>query len=169
MFDNQSPNYIGSTFEAMPTASLPNRFVVAPPGVSGNITGADESMYRMYNWTVSWARNLEECKESVAPAIQRLIDNVVGSGYVAQPNTGDEGLNEELKAAWAEWTSDRALCDEDADLTFPEMERRIFRRAIVDGDIFVLPTNTGRLQLIEFQSTHAQSVRPSSPVFGCAT
>lgn len=151
MFDNQSPNYIGSTFQAYPTASLPNRFVPTPPGVSNNITGADESMFRFYNWTVSWARNLEECKEAVAPAIQRLIDNVVGSGYVAQPNTGDETLNEELKAAWAEWTSDRALCDEDADLTFPEMERCVFRRAIVDGDIFVLPTNTGRLQIVENQ------------------
>ena len=155
-------NYIGSTFEAMPTASLPNRFVVPPPGVSNNIASADETMYRNYNLTVSWARNLEECKESVAPAIQRLIDNVVGSGYVAQPNTGDDGLNDELKAAWHEWTSDRTLCDEDSDLTFAEMERRIFRRAIVDGDIFVLPTNTGRLQILESQYCRNPSEAPNS-------
>lgn len=152
MIDEQrTPNFIGSTLEAYPTASMTNRFVVPPPGVTNTISSADETMFRNYNLTVSWARNLEECKEAVAPAVQRLIDNVVGSGYVAQPNTGDEGLNEELKAAWSEWTSDRALCDQDCDMTFAEMERRVFRRAIVDGDCFVIPTNEGRLQVIENQ------------------
>lgn len=160
---DKAPDYIGSTFQAMPTASLSNRFVVPPPGVSNSISSADETMYKNYNMTVSWARNLEECKEAVAPAIQRLIDNVVGSGYVAQPNTGDDGLNDELKAAWHEWTSDRSLCDQDADLTFPEMERRVFRRAIVDGDCFVIPTNEGRLQVIENQYCKNPKQTANSP------
>ena len=151
MYELTLPDYNGRTLEAYPTASMTNRFVAPPPGVSNNVSSADEEMFKCYNLTVSWARNLEECKEAVAPAIQRLIDNVVGSGYVAQPNTSDEGLNDELKAAWNEWATNRQLCDEDGDLTFAEMERRIFRRAIVDGDCFVIPVNTGRLQIIENQ------------------
>jgi lambda family phage portal protein len=84
-------------------------------------------------------------------ANNRITDNEVQTGYQPTPNTGDPGLDEELKADFIEnWATLPSVCDARGEMAFAEMEWQVARAEKVDGDIFALPlADTGALQLVE--------------------
>lgn len=96
------------------------------------------------------ARDFDRNDSIVGQTVQRAIDNILQDGFALDPDTGDSGLDAELKARWNEWAEDEDACDVAGERTFWDIEETCLRSAFVDGDICVLPNrDTGGLELVE--------------------
>jgi len=124
-----------------------SRHLPAPPGVSPMGSGADyhyrnESQYlRM----IERARFFDRDNMVVGQGVTRLGSNVVQEGYTLDPQTGDTGLDAELRSMFWDWAGSPDQCDYEGERTFADMEQLSFRAQIVDGDICAIPTAAGSL------------------------
>ena len=101
-------------------------------------------------WTIrEYARDMDRNDGVVGQAVTRAVDNVLRTGLTLDPRTGDKALDADLKARWDDWGGDRTQCDSRQMRTWAELERLALRARHVDGDIFGLPLDNGRLQVIE--------------------
>ena len=100
------------------------------------------------------ARYLEDNSDIAGAAIGGIVRNVVGTGIKPQARTGNEELNKQIEALWAEW-SRAENCDITGQQTFEELQALLLRRKVVDGEIFIKKTVTRggkfplRLQIIK--------------------
>ena len=85
------------------------------------------------------ARYLEDNSDIAGAAIGGIVRNVVGTGIKPQARTGDDELNKQIEALWAEWCR-AENCDITGQQTFEELQALLFRRKVVDGEIFVKKT-----------------------------
>jgi lambda family phage portal protein len=85
----------------------------------------------------------------VVKAISRMKkSDVIGKGIVPQPQTLDDDFNDDIQRLWAEWITD---CEVTATMDFTGVQKEIIDATLFQGDIGVLKTRGGKLQLIEGQ------------------
>ncbi len=114
---------------------------------------------------MEYARDMDRNDCVIGQMVSRAVDNAIQSGMTLDVDTGDAGLDKQISNAWAAWSCDPRACDEAWQLSFPEMEWAILRQQLVDGEIFVLPVDSGRLQLIEAERLRTPSGK-NIPVLG---
>lgn len=129
-------------------ASTPSRFRRNRNGLwgSGDSHVANEFQFiRMREFV----RDMDRNDFVIGQTVNRAVDNQVQQGFLFKPNTGDPALDEDLRQRWKDWADDPDACDLAGEFTFPDIEWLTTRAELVDGDIFVLPTTEGSLQVIE--------------------
>ena len=95
---------------------------------------------------VSTLLNLKR-NDPVAKAISRLRrTDVVGGGIIPQPSTGDDSLDDQIGELWAQWS---AMPEVTCTMDMTQMQQEIADAPLFFGDIGVLLTRGGRVQLIE--------------------
>lgn len=132
-------------------AGQDTRFQSRLKGVSSTGSGADYHFRteRQFLHMMERARNYQRNDPIVGQAIRRLTANIVQDGFRLDTQTGDDGLDAELKARWQDWCVDADQCHSEGELTFAAMERLALQHVVVDGDIVALPLREGPLQWVE--------------------
>jgi len=128
------------------SASQPSTFRRTRTGIGGS---ADAHLSRFYHYYTirEYARDMDRNDAIFGQLVDRAADNI---GCMSpQPDTGTPELDTLLRDKWKSWSEDAALCDDARRHAFPEMERLILRSLFVDGDIFVLPLDSGTIQVVE--------------------
>jgi lambda family phage portal protein len=150
--------------------SRENRFIRRRTGVNPQGTGPNYH-YRTedkYYADIEQARDMDRNDGLVGTLVDRRVDNIVQSGFVQHPATGDKGLDLELYNRWESFSNDPDQCDVAGELTWKEMERQACRSESIDGDIVVLGTEDGSFQLVEAHSIKTKS-RIENTFLGIAT
>jgi lambda family phage portal protein len=98
---------------------------------------------------LEYARDMERNDSVGGPLIDRAVDNTVKCGFGLDVATGDAELDKILSDKWREWSENPSDADIAGVMPFSQMERMVFRRTLVDGDILGLPVSSGHLQLVE--------------------
>jgi len=132
-------------------ASRHTRFVRRRTGVAPMGSGADyhfrnESKY--YD-LIEQARDMDRNDALVGILADRRVDNIVQSGFVLDPKTGDKGVDNALWQWWEDFSTDPDQCDIAGECTWKEMERQVCRSESIDGDIVVTGTEVGSFQMLE--------------------
>jgi len=92
------------------------------------------------------SRDLERNNSIAKGMLDRVVENVVGTGITPQAQSGDEEWNDEAEDRFGGW-AERG-CDVQDRLSFWQMQRLALRSLERDGDVgFVL--NGGQLQAVE--------------------
>jgi lambda family phage portal protein len=132
-------------------AGQDSRFQSRLRGVSSTGSGADYHFRteRQQLHMMERARHYQRNDPIVGQAVRRLVANIVQDGFRLDTQTGDDGLDRELKLRWKDWCEDPELCHSEGELTFSAMERLALQHVIVDGDIVTLPLQEGSLQWVE--------------------
>ena len=147
------PN-IAATFEELRNdlnAARSNRFRRRRTGLNPMGSGADYH-YRSegdYLRVMEYARDMDRNDAVIGQMIDRAVTNLVQDGISLDPQTGDEGLNKDIRARWTDWAEDPEQCDLAGERTFWELEQLVPRQALVDGDIMALPNRDGAIELVE--------------------
>jgi len=108
-----------------------------------------------YRWAhryyelIELARDMDRNDAVIAPAVDRAVMNTVQNGFTIDPQTPDNKLNLELESRWNDWANNASACEASATMDFAAIQEQVFRSMLVDGDIFVLLRDDGRLQLVE--------------------
>jgi lambda family phage portal protein len=150
--------------------SRENRFIRRRTGVNPQGTGPNYH-YRTedkYYADIEQARDMDRNDGLVGTLVDRRVDNIVQSGFVQHPATGDKGLDLELYNRWESFSNDPDQCDIAGELTWKEMERQACRSESIDGDIVVLGTEDGSFQLVEAHSIKTKS-RKENTFLGITT
>lgn len=131
--------------------SKPSRFRSRLTGVSATGSGADYHYRNEHEWLrlIEQAREYDRSDIIVGSAIDKLVANVIQDGFNVDPQTGDTGLDAELKARFTDWERSPAACHSEAEHDFRELARFALRSALIDGDMFHLGLRGGSLQAIE--------------------
>lgn len=132
-------------------AGKDTRFTSRLTGHSSSGSGAD---YHYRNETqflhmMERARHYQRNDPIVGQGVRRLVANIVQDGFRLDVNTGDPGLDTDLKERWNEWACTADLCHSEGEFTFSQMEQLALSSAVVDGDLFCLPLTSGSLQTVE--------------------
>ena len=115
-------------------------------GSSADYHVRDElSFYKL----MEYARHMDRHDAFVGQLIDRAVTNVVQDGFKVDPLTGDKGLNGMLANRWLAWSTNPPRVDAACEKTFREIERLVCRHALIDGDVFALPYDTGQLDVVE--------------------
>lgn len=119
-------------------AGIPRRHQGWVPidGRAEQINGMSREMLRRK------ARDLERNSDMANSIIGAYVRNVVGSGFVAQADTGDEELNRRMEAVFEKWQRPEN-CDITGSQSFLEMCNMVVRRLVVDGGILFVKVNDG--------------------------
>lgn len=135
------------------TAGKASRYQRAREGILSSGAGADyhqrnevEAMKR-----VELARDMDRNDTVLGPMADRLITNVIGTGFKIEPATGLKELDDAYTKEHEQWSNDPQQCDVARDRNFHEIEKALFRSAaVIDGDGFVIPRRSGQLQVMEY-------------------
>jgi len=100
-------------------------------------------------WLQEVAWDLYRNDGVIGQITDRAVINTIGSGFTPDPDTGDKGLDRDLKARWAEESCDPDCCDLAGELTFYEQEIMACRDMMVPGDTFGVFSSDGTVQMIE--------------------
>lgn len=121
-------------------------------GVIPTGSGADYHYLteREYFGIMELGREFDRNNPYVGAAVDRVVDNVVQRGFQYAPKSPDKGLNAALKERWADWTNDATQCDIACESTFHDFEEFVFRETLVSGGAFLLPLESGSMQLFEY-------------------
>ena len=95
------------------------------------------------------ARALERKNPIAAGALDRCVENIIGTGIQIEPRTESEEFNAEASDFWENW---KKTCDVRGIDSYDEMQRKVFRSQLRDGDVlikFVDDGFDGKLQPIE--------------------
>ena len=95
------------------------------------------------------ARAIDRNDPVVGQALTRLIDNVLQDGITVDIETGNGRLDGMLMDRWQAWSTDKDECDLTGQRALHALATLVLRSVIVDGDMFVLPTTDGSLELVE--------------------
>lgn len=145
-FDAQMVDYRSSYF-----AGQTSRYLPRPSGVNALGSNADYhyGAEQQYFLMVERARGDDRDNMVVGQAVSRMVANVMQDGFNLDTHTGEEKLDADLKARWHEWASSSDACDLEGERTFDKIAEMLLRTRTVDGDVVVLPTNQGKLQVVE--------------------
>lgn len=113
-----------------------------------------------------FVRDMDRNDAIVGPFVDRAVVNQIQTGFRVQPNTGDESLDDELKARFAEWAGDKRLADVDWERTFWQQCVVLLRSTYVDGDAFALLSEGGGIQILESDRCRSPSRSDRSVVHG---
>lgn len=102
-----------------------------------------------YLRAIEYARDMDRNDTVVGPMVDRVVSEVVQSGFSIDPQTSDSELDNLLWQMWSDWANNPTACDAQGHMTYADMERLVYRATLVDGDIFALPRLDGTLQLVE--------------------
>lgn len=132
-------------------ATRQSRFVrrrtgVAPLGGNADYHFRTETDY--YN-LIEQARDMDRNDGLVGTLADRRVDNIVQQGFTLDTKTGDKALDQELWNRWHAFANDPERCDIAGELCFHEMERFACRSESIDGDMIVIGTEDGPLQMLE--------------------
>lgn len=149
-------------------AGTDSRFHSRLRGVSAAGSGADYHYRdeRKFLHMIERAREYRRNDQVVGQGIRRLVTNVVQDGFNLDPQTGDKGLNAELKARWWEWAEDPDQCHAEQELDWNQIECLTLDSMIVDGDLLHLPLREGSLQPIEAHRLRTPSRTTRNVVHG---
>jgi lambda family phage portal protein len=98
---------------------------------------------------IEYARDMDRNDAIVGQMVDRAVNNTVQNGMTPDPQTGNERANELLLKKFEAWAGDPQQCDLGGMMTFADQQEIVLRTRFVDGDIFALPTNEGKLELVE--------------------
>lgn len=132
-------------------AAKASRFRRTRAGVSGTGRSGDYH-YRTegdFLRLMEIARDFIRNDVVVGQAVRRLVHNVVRDGFTLDPQTHNSDADEILTRRWAEWTGDPARCELAGEHNWHRIEQLALQQTIVDGDLIVLLTNTGAVELVE--------------------
>lgn len=130
-------------------AAKPSKFRNIPNNLGGS---ADSHYYNSLDFfnLREYARAWDRDTPLLGQAVDRGLDQLLGTGLRVDPQTDDENVNDKLKALWVDWSNNPETCDFSAKFTFSEMERLALRHQWIDGDCFVLLDDaTGSVRLVE--------------------
>jgi len=132
-------------------AGKDTRFTSRLTGVSSSGSGADYHYRSETQWLhmLERARHYQRNDPIMGQAIRRLTANVVQDGFTLDVDTGDTGLDQELKARFNSWAEDPDQCHSEGEFNWYQIEQLALSTAITDGDLFTLPLRSGELQLVE--------------------
>jgi lambda family phage portal protein len=132
-------------------AARPSIYRRTRPGILPMGTGADwhTRIEILYFSMMELSRDLFRNNVVVGQGIRRFVSNVIQDGFHPDPQTGSTELNGFLAEQWDEWTENADQCDIMGENTFHDMEGLLLQNTVVDGDIFVIPTENGSLQMME--------------------
>lgn len=88
------------------------------------------------------ARDLERNSDLANAIIGAFERNVIGSGFIVQADTGNEALNNQMEALFADWCKPRN-CDITGQQSFVEICAMAVRRMQVDGGILFVKSYGG--------------------------
>ena len=71
------------------------------------------------------AREMTRNNPLVMQGVRRLVANVVGRGFVLDSDSGDKGIDDVNGYRWAEWARSPEACDDQQELDFHGLERRL--------------------------------------------
>src|SRR3990167_569881 len=129
-------------------AALPSRFRRTRTRLGGRSDAHYAASTQFYDLRED-ARDMDRNDAVIGQLVDRAVINMIRDGLTLVPQTGDRALDEELRGRFAEWADDAHACDAAGRLTFSEMERLVKRHEIIDGDVFALPLDDGRVQIVE--------------------
>ena len=95
------------------------------------------------------ARDAERNDSLIGRVVDSAVTNTIQSGFKLDPQTGDEALDLELWERWDAWANDPDQCDIAGEFCFHDFECMNLRRVMFDGDVVILPLQSGELQMIE--------------------
>lgn len=129
-------------------AARPSKFRRTRTGLGGS---GDAHYYTEHEFRQlrEQALAMERDDAVIGQMFDRAADNRVGSGFDLQPDTGDDGIDQEIDHLWAADTSDPAMIDIAGRFNFAQMEWLLDRTSMLAGDMFALPLESGHLQLFE--------------------
>lgn len=111
------------------------------------------------------ARDLERNSDIMNSTLSAFERNIIGKGYTLQPNTGENALDDEIRALWSEWCKAKN-CDVTGQQSFNEMMRMAVIRKKIDGGILFLKryTDAGilpfQLQALEVDELDTAQIKP---------
>ena len=103
----------------------------------------------LYFKIVEKSRDLERNDPLIGQGLRRNRDNVIRGGFKLDPQTGDDGLDADIKAMWQEWAEDPHQVSITGEQDFHDLEECLYYQYSVDGDIFALTTSEGSVEVIE--------------------
>lgn len=114
-------------------------------------SGADYHYRNVFDYLriIEYARDMARNDAIVGQMVDRAVLNTIQGGLTPDPKTEDHQVNVELLARFNAWANDAQACDVSGTKTFTDLEEIILRSTFIDGDIAVLPTDSGGLQLAE--------------------
>jgi capsid protein len=95
------------------------------------------------------ARSMDRDDIALGQTVDRAVSHTIQGGFAPDPKTGEKSIDKEWKARWEEYAGDPELCDLAGEMEFAEIEDKVFRATLVDGDHFVLPYLDGQLEMVE--------------------
>ena len=100
----------------------------------------------------------------------RILDvqqkNVLQDGFQYDPNTGDDKLDDDLKAWWKETSNDPSKIDSQGEFTFNALTGFVYRSKKSAGDIFGLMRDDATIELAEFHRCRTPAKDKSKIVHG---
>lgn len=124
----------------------PVPFGVTAAGSDADAHHATETEYYLI---AERARHAVRNNGLVEQAVNRLVANCRIGDQDLDTDTGDLGLDRELKARWDEWAKSADDCDYEGERNFRQIAAQSFFSAIVDGDVWHLPLISGHVQTWE--------------------
>jgi len=127
----------------------------APRGIDPLGSDADYHYRSEHNYFLHVERGRAAVRNHplVEQGINRLVTNLRLDGFVLDVDSGDEELDNDIKADWLAWCGETAagqsLCDYEGTRTFQQIARQSFFNRVTDGDIVHLPLLDGRMQTWE--------------------
>ena len=98
---------------------------------------------------VELAREFERNESLFRQGVRRATNNINVGGMKVDPETGDDDLDDYLADKWNTWAEDKDKCDQRRKHNFATMANIALGRVFVDGDIFSVGRDSGRLQMLE--------------------
>ncbi|MCK4340278.1 MAG: phage portal protein [Phycisphaerae bacterium] len=102
------------------------------------------------------ARDMARNDTVVGAIVERCLRNIFQGGFGLDPQTGDEKLDEDLKADFLEWFENPAQVDVSGRFDGHALAEQAAWGTKVDGGAFVLPQN-GQLQAVEYHRCRTPS------------
>jgi len=133
------------------TGAKDSRFVRTRQGVTRSGRNADFH-YRIVGdhlKLMERARDMDRNDVLIGQMVDRATDNTMQGGFTCDPTTRDRGVDRDLRARWNEYADEPDSVDLAGEMDFPEQENKVFRASLVDGDHFVVPNQTGALEMVE--------------------
>ena len=78
-----------------------------------------------YFGAMEMAREMTRNNPLVMQGVRRLVANVVGRGFVLDSDSGDKGIDDVNGYRWAEWSQSPEACDDQQELDFHGLEKRL--------------------------------------------
>lgn len=138
----------GGLVKAEYAGALPSRFRRTRSYLGGRADAHYVSTLQFWQLR-EYARDMERNDPLIRQLVDRAVGNIIQTGMELFPDTGDKALDEELRGRFLDWGRDPRKCDAAGRLAFPEMERMVLAREIIDGDVFALPLDDGTIQIVE--------------------